>query len=222
MKNALLAAAALGIGIAGWGSLDAAPAPKLTAVKVAKPPALDGKLDDEAWAAASARGGKAVIDLSETGDALAATPRIAYLAYDKDALYLAFVIPTAKKLTADEKEGGDIWNDDEHELFWQLKKGGPYGHLCVNVAGAKHTEVKDGDAPEWKLEKIRAAAGKSATAHVVEVAIPFAAVGGAPAPGTAWRVNLAGHEAEGGTWLSAAATTGSFHDAETFLELVFE
>jgi hypothetical protein len=221
MRNALLAAA-LGIGFAGWGPLEAAPTPKLTAPKVAKPPTLDGKLDDEAWAAASARGGKAVIDLSETGDALAATPRIAYLCHTPEALFIAFVIPTAKKLTADEKEGGEIWNDDEHEFFWQPKKGGPYGHICVNVAGAKFTEIKDGDAPEWKPEKIRAAAGKTATAHVVEVAIPFAAVGGAPAPGTAWRVNLAGHEAEGGAWLSTAATAGSFHDAETFLELVLE
>ncbi|MGA2501223.1 MAG: hypothetical protein ABSH20_26080 [Tepidisphaeraceae bacterium] len=133
-----------------------------------------------------------------------------------------WAIPSAKTLAANEKEGGEVWNDDEAEVFCQPKRDGPYVHVGVNVAGAKVVEVKDGDAPEWKLDQIRAAAGKSETATVVEMAIPFKAVGPVPKSGTVWRINLAGHEAESGTWLSAAPASGSFHDAVTFMDLVFE
>jgi hypothetical protein len=194
----------------------------LYAPKFEKPPRIDGKLDDVAWVTASARRGKAVVDLNENADTLAATPRIAYLGYDADAIYVAFVIPTARKLTANEKDGGEVWTDDAVEVFCQPKGGGPYAHIGVNVAGAKTIDIKDGDAPQWKTDQVRAAAAKTDTATIIEIAIPFTAVGPAPKSGSAWKMNLAGHEAESGAWLSAAPTAGSFHDAATFLDLVFE
>jgi hypothetical protein len=194
---------------------------RLLIPKLAKAPKIDGKLDDEAWVAASAKHGKVVVDLNESASGLAPCPRAAYVGYDKDALYVAFVIQSKEKLTANEKDGGEIWNDDEGEIFFQPKKGGPYGQVCVNAAGARYVEVKDGEIPGWKPEGVRAAAGRTGITTVIEVAIPFAA-GAAPASGTAWRMNLAGHECESGIWLTCSPTAGSFHDPETFLDAVFE
>ncbi len=193
---------------------------RLVAPKLAKPPKLDGKLDDEAWIAASARRGKVVVDLNESASGIAPCPHVAYVGYDKDALYVAFVIMSEKKLTANEKDGGEIWNDDEGEIFLQPKKGGPYGQVCVNAAGARYTEVKDGEVAGWKLDQVRAAAGRTGITTVIEVAIPFP--GAAPAPGTVWRVNFAGHECESGIWLTCSPTSGSFHDPESFMDMAFE
>jgi len=193
---------------------------RLIAPRLPKPPKVDGRLDDEAWVAASIRRGKVVVDLNESATGLAPCPRVAYLGYDKDAIYVAFVIMSEKKLTANEKDGGEIWNDDEGEIFLQPKKGGPYLQVCVNAAGAKYTEIKDGEVPGWKLDQIRAVGGRTGIATVIEVVIPFP--GPAPASGTVWRVNLAGHESESGIWLTTSPTSGSFHDPDSFTEMVFE
>lgn len=189
--------------------------------RVPKAPKIDGKLDDEAWVAASVKHGKLVVDLDENGSAIAQRPRVAYVGYDKDGLYAAFVIHSKEKLTADEKDGGEIWNDDEGEIFLQPKRGGPYGQVCVNAAGARTAEIKDGEVAGWKLDQARAAAGRTGITTVIEVAIPFPG-GAAPAPGTAWRVNFAGHECEAGAWLTCSPTNGSFHDPDTFMDAVFE
>jgi hypothetical protein len=194
---------------------------RLVIPKLPKAPKIDGTLDDEAWVAASAKHGKVVVDLDENASGIAQRPRIAYAGYDKDGLYVAFVIQSKDKLSANEKDGGEIWNDDEGEIFLQPKKGGPYGQLCVNAGGAKYAEVKDGEVAGWKLDLARAAGGRTGITTVIEVAIPFPG-GAAPAPGTAWRMNFAGHECEAGVWLTCSPTSGSFHDPEAFMDAVFE
>jgi hypothetical protein len=219
-KSSFLFAAALTLAFAA-GVAHAEPSLKLNAPLFDAPPKIDGVLDDAAWVTAAAECGKTVIDINHTADAIAAYPRVAYVGYDKDALYFAFVIMSDKELVGE--EGGSIWGEDQCEIFLQPDPAAGYAHIGININGFNLTEIAGGDDPGWDLSAIKVAKSKSGIANYLEVAVPFKATGmAAPKSGTTWKINLNGHQTDGDMWLAANATYGGFHNPERFMDLSFE
>lgn len=196
---------------------------RVNAVRVERPPSIDGELNDSAWMAASAGGGKAVVDIAHTGDALTAYPRVAYIAHDGTNFYVALSIPIpasdrlVKTVTTD---GGALWEDDEIELFIQPAGLDTYRHLGMNAAGAITTESGDGQA--W-LANVAGVSKVDGARWVIELSIPFTDIGVVPRAGEIWGFNLTGHQVgPGELWITWNPTYGAFNNPDRFGELVFK
>ncbi|HHT26057.1 MAG TPA: hypothetical protein GXZ82_02255 [Firmicutes bacterium] len=173
-------------------------------------PVIDGKLNDAAWLTASIAGGKYVVDASNMGDQLTQYPRVAYVGYDDNALYVAVMVftPDVAKLVG---EGPNWWTTDEVEIFVDpFHAGAP---IQIGITSAGHISVSDVDAVVSK-EGIR---------WIVEAAIPWSAIGGiAPKPGDKWGINFCGRQmADGDMWLAYNVPFGAFRQADKMADAVF-
>jgi hypothetical protein len=144
--------------------------------------------------------------------------------YDREALHLRIECqePAPDRLQAKcADHDGPVFTDDCVEIFLSPELGGaPYYHFVANSRGTRFEErVKDvaWEAP-WTAS---GTVGKEG--WVLEVAIPFAALGAKPEPGALWRLNLCRQRQAGGAnELSSWSATGvSFHDTANFGYLVF-
>ncbi len=160
--------------------------PEVTMGRAAAPPKIDGRLDDPVWQTAlelSLRDGPSDKSITATTSAK--------LAYDATNLLVGVTCsePLMDKLLAGvTRADGPVWNDDCVELFLQ-PPGMPVHHLAINALGTVYdAEVKGNENPAWS-SGATAAAAKDKTEWTVELAIPFAALGGAPT--RPWRGNVA-------------------------------
>jgi hypothetical protein len=208
----------------------------------AKPPVLDGKLDDPAWAQAS------VIEHFPTfwtrTDHGSSTR--ARLLWDKDALYFAATMTDAELRDFGTKHNDTLWLGDVFELFFKPSADRPeYYEFEVNP----HSAVLELPFPKRGYDFNTLAAkpplGTKVVAMVegtlnqpgdrdkgwsVEGKIPwsiFAATGGRPQPGAAWRFALCRYDyGPEGTrpvlMCSAPLTQPSFHRYEDYGLLRFE
>ncbi|PIU63338.1 MAG: hypothetical protein COS85_16290 [Armatimonadetes bacterium CG07_land_8_20_14_0_80_59_28] len=108
---------------------------KLT--ETAKPPIIDGRLDDDCWQVVSAGLGKFQLGLSPT---LAQHSREAWASFDTENLYLAVRLQrkTGQELRALTRESDNpkIWEDDEVEIFLDpFGTGSAYYQIIVNSEG---------------------------------------------------------------------------------------
>jgi len=158
------------------------------------PPRLDGSLDDPAWSMHSPLApflvrAKALKDLPDARTTV-------WAAYDAKALYLAFRCeePNPARLKA-ALEGTDRpgYEGDGVELFLSVGEApAPRRTFTLNPGNVRGERPWAGamplsavSAPPW-----RSAVGVGEGAWTAEVAIPWDAIGGLPAPGSARRVNL--------------------------------
>ena len=198
------------------GTLAAAAVPnlELTVPKVAKAPTIDGKLNDAAWVNASIKGGKTVVDLDNTGTSISEYPRIAYLCWDDEALYVAYTIfaPDVTKLQA---AAGSVWSNDEVEIFLDPNQKGAYTQWGIDAGDTVESSIPG--------REIKVATAKSGIRWVIEVAIPWDQTGAsAPAVGDKWGLNFCGHQvAVGDMWICWNCTFGSFHNASKFGVITF-
>ena len=166
-----------------------------TAVRVGKSPAVNGVIADGEYGKAESNGG--FVDYRGWGFPEYATAF--RLAYDDRALYVAVkaVEPEPDGITVAPRErDGDIWQDDDIELFVDATfDRKTYHQFAVNldsvqmdaIGGPDHGQFGD---PKWNAEW-QAAAKLGADAYVVEIAIPFAALGvDPPKPGDTWGLNI--------------------------------
>ncbi len=185
------------------------------------PPRIDGDVTDLAWTECSLKNGKIVIDLDNAANFRVDLPRIAYLGYSSQALYVCVInfTPDPKKLVSAKPQ--TFWFGDDVELYIQpagfteaefvqigITPDGGVGQLCH--------DGRNRDATEVKTASVRAD-----NRWCLEVAIPFSYLGvPPPKPGDAWRFNIAGKQTTGG-WLSWNPTYGSFTSPDRFATIVF-
>ncbi|HHW09002.1 MAG TPA: hypothetical protein GXX29_03385 [Firmicutes bacterium] len=181
----------------------------LTAAKVSSAPTLDGVVNDKAWVEASQRGAKVVVDLNNTGDKITSLPRVAYVAYDDEALYVAYINYTLNPdaLTV----GNVVHNNDEVELFIE-PAGKTYVQIIVDNAG----ETMNGQLINYAVKK-------ADIQWIVELALPWANLEvDPPKPGDQWKINLNGHQiTDGNMWLCWNPTYGGFLNPDRFATLIF-
>lgn len=202
--------------------------------RTAAAPVLDGALDDVCW--------QQTIELTPfvlmNQRDLASEQTRAYVAWDDAALYLAFrceescLDPVNNQLAAfrakvTEKDNDAIYSDDCVMVL--LDPGGDCKtilDLCVNAAGTVADAKASGDDP-WSCRDRTWEYGGELAARtypgfwVVELAIPFASLGGPPKPGAAWRLCLGRvqqNRKEKSTWQPLA---NGFHRPTEFAALRF-
>jgi hypothetical protein len=173
-------------------------------------PVIDGKLDDAAWLSASIAGGKFVVDASNTGDKITTYPRVAYVGYDENALYVAVMAfsPDVSQLVG---TAPSWWNTDEVEIFIDpFHAGAP---IQIGVTSAGYISVPG----------VEAVVTKEGIKWIVEAAISWSAVGGiAPKAGDKWGINFCGRQlADGDMWLAYNVPFGAFKQAAKMGDAVF-
>ncbi|MBX6314720.1 MAG: carbohydrate-binding family 9-like protein [Isosphaeraceae bacterium] len=206
-----------------------------------KPPVLDGKLDDPAWA------GAAAIDTFPSfwkGTRTEGTR--AYLVWDDEALYFAATMTDTELRSYGTKHNDRLWLGDVFELFFKPKQEEPaYYEFQVNpksvllelafprrgfdfatLAAKPPLGMQAVAVVEGTLDR----PGDSDRGWTVEGKIPwsvFAPTGGKPAPGAAWRFALCRYDyGPEGTqpvlMSSAPLRRPSFHRYEDYGRLTFE
>jgi hypothetical protein len=207
----------------------------------AKPPVLDGKLDDPCWQHAS------VID--RFGSFWTQTPRMgtfAYLVWDADALYYAASMTDAELRSYGTKRNDSLWYGDVFELFFKPKGARPeYYEFEVNPRAAVFEMAfrergRDLDnfaaAPVLGCKAVVALkgtldhAGDRDEGWSVEGRIPwsaFALSGGRPEPGDHWLFALCRYDygpkgTEPILMSSAPLSRPNFHRYEDYGTLRFE
>ncbi|MCE5238540.1 DUF6067 family protein [bacterium] len=162
--------------------------PLLTVGQCAKPPTVDGKVEDAEWAAG---GGTAGFVEIASGQLTAAQTRV-LVTYDETNVYVAFICPTRQKPFANKtaRDAGSPWDEDCVEAWLQPEVGftGKYFHVIVNAAGSLY-DLEDQSAA-WNGTSAWAAS-QDDSGWSAEFAVPHAALGTmAPTPGTKWQANF--------------------------------
>jgi hypothetical protein len=159
------------------------PLPRVPAGQEA--PRIDGVLDDPVWNQVPRLDPFVPLKASQADQARIAT--LAQVAFDDDHLYVAFrcAEPEPDRLqVVGEAKDDDIWRGDDVEVFLSTGEAGlPYVHFIVNPRNLQWDG--QGDAADWDAEW-RSGAQVGTQEWTVEMAIPWTAVGGRPAPTAGW------------------------------------
>jgi len=192
--------------------------------RIDRPPRLDGRLDDACWKTACRITSFHLLGTPWTGQRTKEVPATtAFLAYDRDALYVAFdcAEPLAAQMrTPDRPHDGPTWKDDGVELFFDpAGERRRYVQIAVNTAGVIMDGIvwKPGTPLDFSWET-----GAAARTHVgknawtVEVRIPFA---GLPLvrPSGPWTFHVARNRRVAGQHLTALhASVNGYHETSRF------
>lgn len=119
--------------------------------------------------------------------------------------------------------GGPVWEDDCMEVYLQPAPGtSAYYHLIANAAGVLREEGIG--LPSWRSGAV-CRARRDGDGWSVYLAVPFSALGGKPAPGSVWGLNLnRGRPAKPGApeeYSCWSCTYGGFHNPARFGLLLF-
>ena len=163
--------------------------PVLWVARPARPPAIDGKLGDEAWQKA-----QPVALRFLTGRWEPPTQKTeAKVLADEAAIYVAVTCHEAEPhrvVAAGDRRDGPLWNGDTVELF--LDPGhhetrGRYAQVIVNPKGVV-ADSRNGDA-RWNA-RLSVAVGTFEGGWAVELAVPMADLGVAGAIPKVWGLNV--------------------------------
>lgn len=207
----------------------------------AKPPTLDGKLDDPCW--------KDAVPITRFASFWNKTPRAgtrAYLVWDEEAIYYAAEMTDAELRSNGQRRNDTLWDGDVFEMFFMPSATGPeYYEFQANPKalvfecafprrGAYPADIHDvpvlGNTAAVHLDGTLDQPGDRDERWTVEGKIPwtaFQATGGKPKPGAEWRFALCRYDhGPKGTQpvlsSSAPLTKPSFHRHEDYGKLRFE
>jgi len=199
--------------------------------KAKKAPNLDGKIDPEVWGAKPTLTG--FYD-QDTGKPVPKNiqPQV-WLLYDAEKLYIAakMLEPQMNELMAETSEhDGNVWNDDDLEIFLdpgKTKDPAKYYQIVVNAIGTVADQKGAPDAggdTAWDCKDCSVKTAKGADFWVVQMAIPFKALGVTkPVAGTRWGANFCHDRKAGAAEKSSWANLGpEWHQPDQFGTIVFE
>ncbi len=191
------------------------------ALKVSKPPKIDGVLNDECWQKAEKVTGFVQMNALL---GLAAEQTVFSIVYDEKNLYLGIECRESnmKEIAAKCREHDScIWEDDCIEIF--IDPGHThkdYFHFISNSVGAQY-EGKGEDINWNGLWEVKTSTGEKG--WFLEIAIPFSSLNVKLDEGNLWGLNVnrehyAGGKIEYSGWSS---TSGGFHVPERFGHVIF-
>ena len=186
----------------------------LLARRLAQPPELDGILDE--WTVPPT---VAEFEPYGSGEALTQKTRT-WIGYDQSALYLAFhcAEDRMEQLRANVAEpDGPVWEDDDLAIFLDPNASrSAYYQFEINALGTIYDSLHDdrtwtsGASTQFRHEE---------DAWILEVAIPWSALGGLPSSGSRWGINLGRQEKP---WGETSTITSTFKETAAFADLIFE
>lgn len=203
-------------------TIQAGAAPALEAVRAARPPVLDGKLDDACWSAAP----KAADFRIMNTDQPAKWPSTVQFACDDQALYVAVrcAEPDPKSINTRvlPRDNADVFRTDCVEIMLDpTGSKNDYYHIAINASGsvADRACTQGGFVGDMSWDSTTVAgAFIGPDFWSCEFAVPFACLGLTPQVGATWRVNVCREKREP-TELSSLAEQGAFNIASRFVEL---
>lgn len=211
-------------------------APVYEAARVSRPPRVDGRLDDAAWAGASA------VELVNNADGSAPrTKTEARVLYDEEFLYFAFRAEDENVWATMRRRDQKLWEEEVVEVFLQADAAEPsYIELEVNPLGTMlDIYLLDVRRPllyeSWNSARLKWAVRVEGTVDgrsgdrgwTCEIAFPLEDVATAPRlpprVGDRWRLNLYRMEVRPAPALLAWSPTGKddFHLPQMFGWLQF-
>lgn len=200
-----------------WAELAqaAADGPTIQAVRLARPPAMDGHVStDSQWQGVPAVGGFVLLGSGEPARAGTAVR----VAYDGERLYVGWVcrLPAGKAIEAKKRgRDKDVYVDECVELFLAPHARHPdrYLHFILNALESVQDEL--GRDPSWNPRwQARAVAVKGGWEG--EMAIPWGELPVTTATGSTWRVNFCRHSPAVGENSSWAPCKQTFHEPSGF------
>ena len=192
--------------------------PRVTILPLPNAPVIDGQLGAGEWEGAVALTG---FEALGRAGAVAHQP-VARLAWSPEALLVAAEIPSppgqrAKAAATD--FDGTVWNDDSVEVHLDRGHGHAKNHqFVVNALGTRFDSLA-GDA-KWNA-RWEAKAQNNPGKWSVEFAIPWAAVGGAPAAGGLDGFNILINSSYLGGSLTYSPLRSSAHDTASYAHLLY-
>ena len=153
------ALAAIAVAVLGCGAAAADQTPAtapMQAHRLARPPVIDGSLDDEAWTSAPLPTGKWVSYNPLYGDSIPQETTV-WVGYDATALYFAFRCddPEPARIKTSITRRDNIWSDDWVGLSLDaLGTGQTSYHLMVNPSGIQLDMINtiagfEDTSPDW-------------------------------------------------------------------------
>ena len=170
---------------------DSVPTKVLQVPRTASPPVIDGRLDDEIWVHAAMVSDLHQMDPIEYSEASERSEF--YVAYDKDALYVAARLYDDVEVRANIlRQGANINNDDQLVLILDPYNNGREGYqFQLNPNGVRREGIFVGpNQMQWNWSGIwDAAATETEEGWVAELAIPFKTLSFDPQSDT-WGINF--------------------------------
>lgn len=153
---------------------------EITAVRLTRPPTIDGLLDDEAWQTAPAATGDWRSYDPLYGDPIPQSTTV-WVGYDSDAIYIAFKCddPEPQGIKTSVTRRDNIWQDDWVGLSLDALGTGQLAyHMMVNPSGVQAdmlNSVADGEdqAPDWIWDS---AGHLTPTGYSVEIRLPLQSI----------------------------------------------
>lgn len=176
--------------------------PEVKVSRVSRAPLIDGEIRDDAWVQVACSFDGVLSGWKNVwGDGLITNPRISYLCYDADNLYIATIAFVGD--TSDLKK--QDWDSDGLEVH--LDTGSSYSQVGIFFDGEKKTAFNHlhFDAMTYIDDYFWS----------VEVAIPWSELGIKPSSGLELRFNLSGWDFENG-WVTWGPSYENFTDRSTF------
>src|ERR1041385_4452479 len=179
----------------GWKPGSVLPAEKAQPVKLvffAKPPVIDGKLDDEAWKSAAVLRDFYQWRPSDTAPASARTEVL--IGYDARFIYFAFhAFDDPAKVRASVAKRDSIFDDDSIGLLLDTfnDKRRAY-ELFFNPLGVQQDGfLTEGGNDDWSVDIVMESKGQvTSDGYIVEVAIPFKSLRYEAGKGKQWGVHV--------------------------------
>jgi hypothetical protein len=199
----------------------------LNAPRCAPAPAIDGQLDDAAWAAVEWQGGQ-FTELNRPDRVVDVQTRFKIL-HDAENLYIAVKLDEPKMASLrclETERDGRVYTDDCVEIF--LDANGDKSTLfqfVVNSAGVVYdSEVRQGGhvhSSLWNAAGLRVATVQAADHWTVELAVPFVALNLDSGSKGAWGFNMGRERYAGDAQELSSFTplTGSFLQPSMFSQL---
>ena len=206
---------------------------RILAAKTDKPPRLDGKLDDPAWAKAHP-----ISDFYcalKTDGYRVRPPSVktfARVLYDDRNLYLGFLCqdlePDKIRVNRVDRDGNVFSGDDSVEIFLDANRDRKtYFQFAANFAQSQFDMRADlniagrgrldyGWNAEWKV-----ATAKGASSWSMEIAVPWSVLEAKAKPGDVWAVNLVRNRHDDDSCSIQYNPQGGFHCPDDFGELIF-
>lgn len=210
-------------GLAGLATTALHAAPTVVeAVRTDRAPTIDGRLDDECWAAAR----PVTSFLINNTDRPAQYPTAALVMFDDTHLYIGARCsePAVANIQTRElpRDHDDVFRTDCIEVMLDPgRTRNDFFHFGVNASGAVADEARTqggfiGDG-SWDAP-VQAAAFIGEDYWSCEIAIPFYALGLTPAVTDTWHINICREKKQPGE-NSSIAEQGAFNIASRFVEL---
>ncbi len=188
--------------------------PSISCRRAPGTPVIDGYMSDEAW-----RYGEPLLEFHQLGreGRSAELPNMAVMVYDEENLYIAMVMGKRPGFVM----ADSMWRDGVEIFIDPGRAGKGYFQVAGNHKGAWSAAHPPDGAADISWDPGKEMSARVLTAGwLLEVAIPFESVGGAPAEGDVWGINLCRNDAHA-RFITLAPLRSGFHELEGFPEVTF-